>query len=339
MNAYQKKMLKEIGGITPGDEFDFERDFLEKIDRARLGEVVRRLGPVESGWQRVAARRLMASGPSPEDWLVLAGCWDPSVKNAAREHLLANDPSDDALWFIVLAGSSTRTQKRKAVELILKQSPPRKKSLKATIRNFKKGPLARKAWNILKNLDVTDDELASYVLQYAEDKAILKQAWEMLAARNPSEDDISSAVVYCTYQPVTNAAGAVLLATGTKNPDYLMYIVFHCDEAATREAAAERLLRMNPKWDHLATIAASVENPALAEEAWKRFRKNKLSARNGNRMADFRTILCFSKQASIRAEAFDIAKTAPLDATDREFIATHATDAEVRDYFAAPAGG
>jgi hypothetical protein len=339
MNDYQKRLLKELMGakfvIRP--DFDFTRDVLDALDRARLGETIR-VFSYEAEWQRLVAKRLAESTPTPEEWLMLAQSSDPKLKHAAKEHLLANDPSGDALWLIILAGSSTKAQKKRAAEIAIARGTD-KKALRAVLHILEKGPLVRQSWKRLKEMDLSEDDLTMYILRYAKDVAVLNEAWEILVARTPSESGVSFTLVFCGNQEIRNRAGAFLLGTEIQNPDNLSYIVTYCDHAPTREAAAERLLRRKPKSEHLADIAQHVSDPALAETGWKLFKKQKFSARNQERLSNLRGILCFAKQAGIRAEAFEIGKTAPFDGDDREFIVKYALDAEVRAYFAAATAG
>jgi hypothetical protein len=334
MNDYQKRILRELMGadfvIQP--DFDFKRDILDALDRARLNFAIKHFS-YESGWQSLVAWRLLDSDPTAEELLAVAGCEDIAVRRAARDRLLDNDPSDDALDHIVLAGSSTKTQKQRAAEMILARHPPNSTLLDHVFFSFQKGPLVRRAWELRKAAEISRYDLSTRILRYITDAPVLNEAWEMLLAAGPEIGDISFVMTFCENRTFKSKAGAYLLDLGIEDVEQLGSIVMHCDRKAVRETAAAKLLKLRAKSEQFGDIAQHVADPTLAGEGWKRFKKGKFTARNDERLCSLRNLLCFSKHANIRAEALEIAKTVPFSEYDREWIAKYAQDAEARAAF------
>lgn len=334
MNDYQKRILKELMGadfvIRP--DFDFKRDVLDALDRARLSFAIKHFS-YESGWQSLVAWRLLDSNPTAEELLAVAGCEDIAVRRAARDRLLDNDPSDDALDHIVLAGSSTKTQKRRAAEMILARRPPKPELLDSVFFTFKKGPFVREAWEFRKAGGITRYDLTTKMMRYITDAAVLDEAWNMLLAAGPEIGDISFVQTFCQNRTFKSKAGAYLLETGTEDVELLGRIVMYSDRKAVRETAAAKLLKLKATSEELGLIARFVADAALATEGWNRFKKGKFPARNDERLCSLRNLLCFSKHANIRAEALEIGKTVPFSEYDREYIAKYAQDEEARAAF------
>ncbi len=334
MNDYQKRILKELMGadfvIRP--DFDFKRDVLDALDRARLNFATKHFS-YESGWQSLVAWRLLDSNPTAEELLAVAACEDNAVRCAARDRLLENDPSDDALDHIVLAGSSTKTQKRRAAEMILARRPPIPELLDSVFFTFKKGPFVREAWEFRKAGGITRYDLTTKMMRYITDAAVLDEAWNLLLAAGPEIGDISFVQTFCQNRTFKSRAGAYLLETGTEDVELLGNIVMYSDRKVVREAAAAKLLKLKATSEELGLIVRFVADPTLAGEGWKRFRKGKFPARNDERLCSLRNLLCFSKHENIRAEALEIGKTVPFSQYDREYIAKYAQDEEARAAF------
>jgi hypothetical protein len=335
---YPRVLLQDIVGdafiVEP--EVDFERDVLDRLSREQLIKARSHLSGIDADLERRCCLRLESSNPSPEDWLQLAQAMDAEISARARAHLITHDPSVDALEYLVLAGSSE--YKEEAAELILARQPPHADLLRCVLYTFKTGPISERAWRVLDTLS-PDVDLLTHVLKSMREPAIAREAWERVAAQSPTEGDVSHILVFAPDPGVREQAADHLLRSGLDDLDRLSYVLSKSPNPAHRDEAARRILakrRKKPKGDHLGDIVLHATDRELIERAWRAFAALRFTAlkRDQWNLINLRNIVCSASVPEIRAEAFELAKKAPLDADDREYIAKHAEDAAVREAFA-----
>ncbi len=115
MNDFQKQTIKKILGrrLTITAAFELERDFFAVLDREQLRAAVPVFGVR-------ACERLLAMGPTEEDWLVVAKRADDPLSRRARRALIANPAiSDEALRYLLLAGTKKTPERKKAFAMAM----------------------------------------------------------------------------------------------------------------------------------------------------------------------------------------------------------------------------
>jgi hypothetical protein len=337
LNRRERAILQGVVGsaFEVMTDVDFERDVVERLDRDQLREAISSLRSAPE-LERMCCLRLESSSPSPEEWLLLAQSMDGDVSARAMAHLIASEPSRDALEYLVLAGSST--YKERAAEIILARTPPDVDLLRCVLARFTQGELAERAFRLLATLD-PDVDMFTHVLKEIDDPSIAMAAWERVAALEPEQGDVSHILVFAKDRAVRDRAADHLLRSGLDDLDRLSYVLDNATTESLRDEAARRILsprkkrKTKPKGEHLSSIVLRAREPGVIESAWTAFARLRFTKKDEWNLVHLRNILCKASSPQIRAQAFELARNAPFEDEDRAYIAAHATDAAVRDAF------
>lgn len=293
LNEHQKQAIKKILGrrLTITAAFELERDFFAVLTREQLRAAVPVFGAR-------ACERLLAMGPTEDDWLMVAKRGDDPLSRRAKRALIANPAiSDEALRYLLLAGTKKTPERKKAFAVAMAR-PPNAKLLKSIFPRFKKGPEVQAAWKRFSTLPLSVGELQK-VLMDVTDRQVLDAAWTAFLARKPSLSDIAYVMCFCQDRHVRNRAGGLLADDPRTSDGDLGFVVVYATDQRVLEAAARRLLATGKKG--AADIATKLKNKALAFEGWKRF--------NRRQGVELRNMVVSAARPDIRALAFSVART------------------------------
>lgn len=318
LNESQKEAIKTILGrrltITPA--FELDRDFFAVLTREQLRAAVPVFGAP-------ASDRLLRLGPTEEDWLVLARRGDETLSKRAKRALIANPAiSDQALEYLLLAGTKKTPERKKAFEVAMAR-PPNAKLLRNIFPRFKKGPEVKAAWKRFSTLPLDVDELQR-VLKHVTDREVLDDAWGAFLAKEPSSSDVAHVLCFCHDRQVRNRAGGVLVNDPATSETDLGYVIVYASDQRVLEAAARRLLANGKKG--AADIATRLKDKTLAFEGWKRF--------NRRQGVELRNMVVSAVRPDIRALAFALAKPMRWPEHDLDYLRT-AKESAVRRAFGA----